>query len=87
MEPANNRNIPAARVSYFTPAQFPPAGKALDPQPSGRPLPKLFQPLTIRGVEFQNRIFVSNVYGLGRAILMFYGSYLQCASILPMKED
>lgn len=52
-------NTAAPGVSYYTPAQNPPAGTALNPQPSGRPIPKLFQPLKIRGVEFQNRIFVS----------------------------
>ncbi|KAF9528422.1 hypothetical protein CPB83DRAFT_791794 [Crepidotus variabilis] len=36
-----------------------PAGTAAMPQPGAKPLPKLFQPLRIRGVEFQNRIFVA----------------------------
>jgi hypothetical protein len=57
----NNLNIAAEGISYFTPAQVPPAGTALDPQPCGEKIPKLFQPLKIRGVEFQNRIFVSTV--------------------------
>lgn len=52
-------NAPAPGIEYFTPAQNPPAGTALDPQPDGKPIPKLFQPLKIRGVEFQNRIWVS----------------------------
>ncbi|KAF9459665.1 hypothetical protein BDZ94DRAFT_1267726 [Collybia nuda] len=52
-------NTAAAGVSFYTPAQNPPAGTALNPQPSGRPIPKLFQPLKIRGVEFHNRIFVA----------------------------
>lgn len=52
-------NTPAPGVSYFTPLQDPPAGTAVVPQPDGKPIPKLFQPLTIRGVTFQNRIFVS----------------------------
>lgn len=47
---------PAPGLSYFTPAQNPPAGTAQDPQTSGKPVPKLFQPLTIRGVTFQNRL-------------------------------
>ncbi|KII89986.1 hypothetical protein PLICRDRAFT_29157 [Plicaturopsis crispa FD-325 SS-3] len=55
----NIANTPATGVSYFTPAQTPPAGTAVDPQPGGKPIPKLFQPLRIRGVEFQNRIFLS----------------------------
>ncbi|KAF8069076.1 FMN-linked oxidoreductase [Lyophyllum atratum] len=57
--PPNNVNIPAEGISYFTPAQIPPAGTAVVPQPDNRPIPKLFQPLKIRGVEFQNRIFLS----------------------------
>ncbi|KAG7448555.1 FMN-linked oxidoreductase [Guyanagaster necrorhizus] len=51
-------NIPASGVSFFTPAQIPPAGTAV-PQPDGKPIPTLFQPLTIREVTFQNRIFLS----------------------------
>ena len=51
-------NRPAPNTSYFTPAQFPPAGTAVDPQPDGKPIPTLFKPLKIRGVEFQNRIWV-----------------------------
>ncbi|KAE8154537.1 FMN-linked oxidoreductase [Aspergillus avenaceus] len=47
---------PAEGISYFTPAQIPAAGTARDPQSSGRPIPKLFQPLTIRGQTYQNRI-------------------------------
>ncbi|PPR06784.1 hypothetical protein CVT24_011284 [Panaeolus cyanescens] len=53
------KNEAAPGVSYFTPKQTPPAGTALDPQPDGKPIPLLFQPFKIRGVEFQNRIFVS----------------------------
>ncbi|THH05735.1 hypothetical protein EW145_g4579 [Phellinidium pouzarii] len=52
-------NVPAPNTSYFTPAQLPPSGTALNPQPDGKPIPKLFQPIKIRGVEFHNRIFVS----------------------------
>ncbi|KAJ3547717.1 hypothetical protein NM688_g5372 [Phlebia brevispora] len=52
-------NEPATNVPYFTPAQIPPAGTAVDPQPDGKPIPKLFQPIKIRGVEFQNRIWLS----------------------------
>ncbi|PYH90483.1 NADH-dependent flavin oxidoreductase [Aspergillus ellipticus CBS 707.79] len=47
---------PAEGVSFYTPAQFPPAGTARNPQTSGRPIPKLFQPLTIRRQTFQNRL-------------------------------
>jgi len=52
-------NQGAPGISYYTPAQVPAAGSAKDPQSDGSPIPKLFQPLTIRGVTFQNRIFVS----------------------------
>ena len=51
-------NAPAPNLPYFTPAQTPPSGTAFDPQPDGKAIPKLFQPLKIRGVEFHNRIFV-----------------------------
>jgi len=54
-------NVPAPGISYFTPEQKPPAGTAVVPQPDGKPIPKLFQPLKIRGVEFQNRIFVESI--------------------------
>jgi 2,4-dienoyl-CoA reductase-like NADH-dependent reductase (Old Yellow Enzyme family) len=47
-------NPPAADVPYYTPAQTPPSGIAMSENP-----PKLFKPLTIRGVTFQNRIFLA----------------------------
>jgi 2,4-dienoyl-CoA reductase-like NADH-dependent reductase (Old Yellow Enzyme family) len=49
----------AIQISYFTPAQEPPSGTASDPQPDGKPIPKLFQPLKIRGLTLQNRIMLS----------------------------
>ncbi|KAF8962602.1 hypothetical protein BDZ97DRAFT_1105695 [Flammula alnicola] len=52
-------NDGAPGISYYTPQQNPPAGRAIDPQPSGKTIPLLFQSLKIRGVEFQNRIFLS----------------------------
>ncbi|RDB27988.1 NADPH dehydrogenase afvA [Hypsizygus marmoreus] len=55
----SNLNVAAKGISYFTPAQIPPCGTALTPQPDGKDIPKLFQPLKIRGVEFHNRIFLS----------------------------
>lgn len=48
----------APNTSYFTPAQNPPAGTALDPQPNGNAIPELFSPLQIRGLRLQNRILV-----------------------------
>ncbi|KAH8901889.1 FMN-linked oxidoreductase [Coniochaeta sp. PMI_546] len=52
-------NEAAEGVPYYTPAQKPPSGTAVTPQPDNKPVPKLFTPLKIRGVEFQNRIMVS----------------------------
>ncbi|KAF8155543.1 NADPH dehydrogenase [Crassisporium funariophilum] len=54
-----NLNAPAKGVPFYTPIQNPPAGTASDPQPDGKPIPKIFQPLQIRGVRFQNRIWAS----------------------------
>ena len=51
-------NSSAPGISYFTPEQNPPSGTAVNPQSDGKPIPKLFQPIKIRGVQFQNRIFV-----------------------------
>lgn len=55
MDYAAVENAPAIGTPYYTPAQIPPSGTALDNQRSG----SLFAPLTIRGVTFQNRIFLS----------------------------
>lgn len=52
--------VPAPGIPYLMLEQKPPAGAAVVPQPDGKPIPKLFQPLKIRGVEFQNRIFVES---------------------------
>ena len=51
-------NVPAPNTPYFVPAQYPSAGTAFDPQPDDKPIPTLFRPLNIRGVEFHNRIWV-----------------------------
>jgi hypothetical protein len=50
----------ASGVSYFTPAQEPPAGTAADPQSDGAAVPKLFQPLKVRSLALHNRIAVRN---------------------------
>lgn len=55
----NIENEAAKGISYYTPAQQPPAGTASDPQPNGSKPPKLFQPLKLRGVTLQNRIMAS----------------------------
>lgn len=46
-------NIAAKGISYFTPAQDPPAGTQLEGSV------KLFTPLTIRGATFPNRLFLA----------------------------
>ncbi|ODV95728.1 hypothetical protein PACTADRAFT_49193 [Pachysolen tannophilus NRRL Y-2460] len=46
-------------VNYFTPKQPVPAGTALDPQPNGKKIPKLFESLKIKDLTFHNRIGVS----------------------------
>lgn len=51
-------NVAAPGVSYFTPAQDPVAGTGLGSKIEGKPTPKLFTPLTLRGVTFQNRLFL-----------------------------
>ena len=57
--PQDFENVGAPNVSFFTPAQFPPSGTAVIPQPGNKTIPSLFQPLKIRGLEMQNRIVVS----------------------------
>jgi len=52
-------NKAAPGISYFTPAQEPPAGSAAIPQSDGTQPPKLFRPFTVRGKTFHNRIGVS----------------------------
>ncbi|TBU27047.1 FMN-linked oxidoreductase [Dichomitus squalens] len=54
---ANIPNPPAPGISYYTPAQYPPAGAAAEDDFDK--VPTLFKPIKIRGVEFQNRIWVS----------------------------
>ncbi|KAJ3800766.1 FMN-linked oxidoreductase [Lentinula aff. detonsa] len=55
-------NKAAPGSPFYTPLQDPASGTALDPQPDGKPIPKLFTPLKIRNVTFHNRIFVSHFY-------------------------
>ncbi|KAL4876410.1 NADH-dependent flavin oxidoreductase [Aspergillus karnatakaensis] len=54
---------PAIGVSFYTPAQHPVAGTARNPQTSGKAIPKIFQPLTIRGLTFHNRLAHLAHYG------------------------
>ncbi|CAH2354959.1 probable NADPH dehydrogenase [[Candida] railenensis] len=46
----------AEGVPFFTPKQILRAGSAVVPQPDGKEIPKLFQPLKVRGLTLQNRI-------------------------------
>lgn len=46
-------NVAAKAISYYTPAQDPPAGTQLEGST------KVFSPITIRGVTFPNRLFLS----------------------------
>lgn len=48
-------NRAAPNVSYFTPAQNPPAGTALVTEGKIDAVPKLFRPLKLRGLTLQNR--------------------------------
>lgn len=53
---------PAPGVPFYTPAQDPPSGTALDfdpARPDSSDVPTLFRPLTIRGVTLANRFVVS----------------------------
>lgn len=53
-------NNPAATgAPYYTPAQEPPSGTFVAAQPPDTLQPKLFTPLTVRGVTFQNRMFLA----------------------------
>ena len=58
LEPVSSSVTSLSTYRYFTPAQVPPTGTALE-QPEGKEVPALFRPIKIRGVTFQNRIFVS----------------------------
>lgn len=56
MSPLSIDNKAAPNTSYYTPVQEPKAGVAVPKDDVA--LPSLFQPITIRGVEFQNRLWV-----------------------------
>ncbi|KAK7402707.1 NADH-dependent flavin oxidoreductase [Neonectria punicea] len=51
-------NVAANGVSYYTPAQEPASGTARGMK-TGVDLPKLFTPLTVRCLTFQNRLFLA----------------------------
>ena len=65
----NIENEAAKGISYYTPAQQPPAGTASDPQPDGSHPPKLFQPLKLRGLTLQNRIMVCSTQPMAQRII------------------
>lgn len=65
-------NVAAIGVSYYTPAQDPPVGTAITPQPADKAIPLLFQPIQIRGVKFQNRIFVGTPSTMEQVSLRMY---------------
>ena len=54
MAPEVIDNIAAKGISYYTPAQVPPAGTQTEGEPN-----KLFTPIKIRGVTFPNRVFLA----------------------------
>ncbi|OCK76579.1 NADPH dehydrogenase [Lepidopterella palustris CBS 459.81] len=58
-EEPHNVNRAAPGISYFTPAQDPPAGTALGMKDEGNSIPKLFTPLKLRGLTLHNRIMLS----------------------------
>ena len=47
------------QISYYTPEQKPVAGTALSMKDGSDKIPKLFQPLKLRGLTLQNRVAVS----------------------------
>ncbi|KAF4471104.1 NADH-dependent flavin oxidoreductase [Fusarium albosuccineum] len=51
-------NIAAKGAPYYTPAQEPASGTARGVKDGGA-MPKLFTPLTVRGLTFQNRLFLA----------------------------
>jgi len=57
-EEPHNVNKAAKGISYFTPAQDPPAGTALVTEET-KSVPKLFKPLKLRGLTLNNRITLS----------------------------
>ncbi|CAG8981616.1 hypothetical protein HYALB_00012967 [Hymenoscyphus albidus] len=52
-------NTAAPNTSYYTPEQAIPSGTIIPKPGSTDPIPKLFEPLQLRGLKLQNRILVS----------------------------
>ena len=76
-------NKPAPGVPFFSPAQDPPSGTPVDPQPNDKPIPKLFTPIKIRDVTFQNRIFVSIPFDLTMGLVLMFDDTIG-ATALPI---
>lgn len=57
---SSSTTVPDSKaVDYYSPEPPVPAGTALDPQPDGKPIPKVFQKLNLKGLSLHNRIGVS----------------------------
>lgn len=83
-------NRPAPRQAHFAPLQEPAAGtfKHSKSEDGNKDIPKVFTPLKIRGVEFQNRVFVSLSSLIQFIIQMlkrfFFASFLHFVNIQLM---
>lgn len=67
--------IAAPGVPYFTPHQDPPSGSAVVPQPDGKDVPSLFQPIKLRELQLQNKIIVREMICSGTIytyLIFFY---------------
>lgn len=76
-------NVAAENISFYTPAQTPPAGEAILGDIA---IPKLFQPIKIRGVQFPNRIFVRTCLLLLLLVFIRVSSYRPFANIRPSMD-
>jgi 2,4-dienoyl-CoA reductase-like NADH-dependent reductase (Old Yellow Enzyme family) len=54
-----DKNMPMPGIPYFHPVQDPPPGTFLGMMDATQPRPKLFEPIQIRGLTFQNRVWMS----------------------------
>ncbi|CUM67074.1 uncharacterized protein PRCAT00004763001 [Priceomyces carsonii] len=91
-----NTSVPTSKaVPYYLPQPDTPAGTAFHPQPNGAALPKVFQPLKVKNVTFQNRIQVSPMcmYSANDNLeatpfhLIHYGSFLSKGPGLTIVES
>lgn len=91
-EPAINEAM-HGNHGFFTPLQSPPAGTQLTMYDTTKPLPKIFEPITLRSTTFQNRIWVSPMCqyssqdgGLTDWHLVQLGSYASRGAALTIVE-